>query len=291
MTDFIFFSSSQFGLPLLQKLQENFHLKAVISQPDKPQGRKQILTPTPISLYAQQHNLPLYTPEALTSSFIAYLPSATFGFLFAYGKLIPPNLINFFPKGIINLHPSLLPKYRGPSPVRTAIMECQEETGYSLMLLEEKLDSGPILYQEQVLISPTDNWQTLTKKIINHSLSNLIHIINNYLNKRITPLPQDHSQASYTQKINHQKAFLKAELAPHQAECFIRAMAPSPLAHITVRIKGEDKELKIHRAKVSKNLLQPEIVQLEGKNPVTWKQFLEGYPQAKFSYPHLAYLQ
>ncbi len=290
MTKFVFFSSSKFGLPLLEELQKEFEVAAIISQPDKPQGRKQLLTPTPISEYALTQNITLYRPKKITPQLPHQLPQTEFAFLFAYGKIIPPYLLNFFPKGIINLHPSLLPKYRGPSPVRSALIDCQKETGYSLMLLEEELDSGPILFQEKVPISATDNWQSLTEKIINRALPQLNSIIKKYLQGKIHLQTQDHSQASYTKKISHQTAFLTAEIEPTKAVCFIRAMSPYPGAYIFVEVKGKRKELKIHQATTVNNLLKPQIVQLEGKKPVSWKQFLDGYPQAKFSYPRLAYL-
>ncbi len=290
MTKFVFFSSSKFGLPLLKKLQKEFALAAIISRADKPKGRKQVPTPTPISEYALKQSIPLYRPKKITPQLIYQLPQTEFAFLFAYGKIIPYYLLNFFPKGIINLHPSLLPKYRGPSPVRSALIDCQKETGYSFMLLEKELDSGPILFQEKVPISATDNWQSLTEKIVGRALPQLNSIIRKYLQGKIHPKPQDHSQASYTKKITHQTAFLAAETEPTKAVCLIQAMSPYPGAYISVQINNQKRELKIHQATAVNNLLKPQIVQLESKKPVSWKQFLDGYPQAKFSYPRLAYL-
>lgn len=278
---FIFFSSSKEAIPIFQELAKHFQPVLIISQPDKPQGRHLVLKPSPMSEYGQNNKIPVLKPKKLGDDFLKLLPRADFGFLFAYGKIIPQNLLNFFPHGIINLHPSLLPKYRGPSPVRQALLDCQKETGYSLMLLDKKMDHGPILYQEKVKISSADTWLSLSRKIIKKGRSRLMEVINGYLDNKIKARVQNDKLATYTAKISKRNGLLDLNLSAEKADCFIRAMSPWPGAFIWLEINGRKKRLKIHKAYIEKNKLNLEIVQLEGKKLVTWKQFIEGYPNFK----------
>ncbi len=283
---FVFFGSPSPAALVLKKLASYFQPLLCITQPDKPAGRHQIITPTPVAQTATQLNIPTIKPIKLNHHTLTTLqqlqPSPTFGFLFAYGKIIPKSIIDFFPKGIINLHPSLLPRYRGPSPVRQALLDCQTTTGFSLMLLDEQLDHGPIIYQQKIPISSTDNHQTLLNKIITTSLPLLPQIITQYLQGKITLTPQDHSQATYTPIIRKSHGQINWKLPDEKLACFIRAMNPWPGAFTFVKIKNQIKRLKIIQAHLNQdNKLQIDIVQLEGKKPVTWKQFLYGYPNAQ----------
>ncbi len=283
---FVFFGSPSPAALILEKLAAHFKPLLCITQPNKPVGRHQTITPTPVAQTAAQLDIPVIKPTKLNHHTLSTLyqlqPPPTFGFLFAYGKIIPKSIIDFFPKGIINLHPSLLPQYRGPSPVRQALLDCQTTTGFSLMLLDEQLDHGPIIYQHKIPISPTDNHQTLLNKIITTSLPFLPKIITQYLQNRIIPVPQNHSQATYTKLVRKSDGQINWNLPDKKLDCFIRAMNPWPGAFTFVKIKNQIKRLKIIQAHLDQNnKLQIDIVQLEGKKPVTWKQFLHGYPNAQ----------
>ncbi|NOY15241.1 MAG: methionyl-tRNA formyltransferase [bacterium] len=283
---FVFFGSPWQAVVLLKHLTQHFQPALVITQPDKPAGRGQTTAPTPIAQAAEQLNIPTIKPARLNQKTLQTLqqlnPRPAFGFLFAYAKIIPKPILDFFPKGIINLHPSLLPAYRGPSPVRQALLDCQKTTGFSLIKLDEQMDHGPIIYQQSVPILADDTHQTLLDKIIKASLANLAPIINQYLTGQIHPKPQNHSQATYTKRTTKKDGLINWALPDQQLDCFIRAMTPWPGAWTFIKLNNIKKRLKILKAHLdSGQKLQIDIVQLEGKKPVTWKQFLSGYPQAE----------
>src|SRR3989344_2568720 len=144
----IYFGSSAFGLPSLDWLWRNTELVAVITTPDKPVGRKQELVASPIKKWAVEHNIPLLQPDKLkTGGFKEQLTkmSPDVGFLASYGRILPQDIIDIPKKGIVNLHPSLLPKYRGATPIQSAILAGEEKTGVSLIVLDSELDHGPVI--------------------------------------------------------------------------------------------------------------------------------------------------
>ena len=127
----IFFGTSEFAVPALEALQkEGYEIVAVITTPDEPAGRKQELTPSPVKLAAQRLSLPILQPATLKDTAI---PKADLGVVAAYGKIIPQTIIDAFPLGIINIHPSLLPKYRGASPIQYALLNGEKKTGVAIM--------------------------------------------------------------------------------------------------------------------------------------------------------------
>lgn len=150
--DIVFFGTSQFSNIVLEKLI-NFSCKPslVITVPDKPMGRKQIITPPPVKLLALKHKIPLLQPKTLKNY---QLPTTNYqlGIVAAYGKLIPKEILDIPKYGTLNIHPSLLPKYRGPSPLQNTILNDDKETGVSIMLLDEEMDHGPIIKNQKLKI-------------------------------------------------------------------------------------------------------------------------------------------
>jgi methionyl-tRNA formyltransferase len=157
----IFFGTPEISVYFLEKLKElGFLFDLIITNPDKPVGRKQILTPPPVKKWAEKNNIDFLQPEKIDNDFFKELERRGFAapqknnffFVLAYNKILPKKLLEIPSLGVVNLHPSLLPKYRGPSPIISAILDDQKETGFSLMLLDEKMDHGPILAQEKIKI-------------------------------------------------------------------------------------------------------------------------------------------
>lgn len=312
MTKLIFFGTPDYVLPVLEKLhQSGFKVAAVVTQPPKPVGRKQILTPSAVAWWAKEHDISVFdkSPKELVEPLKNL--GAEVGVLAAYGRIFPEEILDIFPKGIVNIHPSLLPKYRGASPVEAAIASQDKETGYTIMLLEEDVDAGSILYQAKEKILDDDTKVSLRNMLFLKSATQLPKVLNEYLENMIEPKEQDHEKATYTTLIEKEYGlippkYIQAALqgvtlqdqwiipfiknfsqkpSPSAVEHFIHALYPWPGAHTPVRLtalEGQTKKLKIIKAHLENEKLVLDQVQLEGKNPVSWKQFCQGYPKARF---------
>ena len=284
----IFFGSEENSLLVLKKIATLPYLKitAVITPPPQPQGRKKIITPTPVHLWAQKQSIKVFSPSSITSKTIAAIKKEKpqLGVLAAYGKIIPLSLIKIFPQGIINIHPSFLPQWRGPTPVETALLSGAKKTGVSLFLLDEKIDHGPLLAQKRIKISPQDNQLTLSQRLFNQGAALLKQILKAYLQGQIKPSPQNHHRATYTRKLSRQDGFIdqndlqKALKNGHQAakiERKTRAFHPWPGTYTLVG-HPSPKRLKILKARLSKDkkLILTQI-QLEGKQPLSSPQSIK----------------
>lgn len=214
--------------------------------------------------------------------------SADVGVLASYGKILTTQEVMAPRLGILNIHPSLLPKYRGATPVPAAILAGEKETGVTIIKLDEKVDHGPVVAQIKLAIEPTDTSQTLLAKAFTVGAAELLKILPTYLAGKIELRPQDHAQATFTKRLTREDGQIDWQNPPEYLERFIRAMFPWPGAWTEVKVKRdtryEIRRLKILRAHLEKSShpsrlssLVIDQVQLEGKNPVTWKQFCEGY--------------
>lgn len=216
------------------------------------------------------------------------------GVVASFGSLIPEKIINWPKMGLLNLHPSLLPKYRGPTPVPSAILNNEKETGLTIIKVDKEIDHGPIVHQFKKAIKPDETSDDLLKRLFKASAEALVTLLPDYLEEKIKLQEQDHEQATFTEKLNRDDGKIDWSKPVDYQERFIRAMFSWPgawgeikLEHITKSIeqKTNTKRLKILKAHLEKQKLVLDLVQLEGKKPVTWKQFLEGYPQASWLSP------
>ena len=284
----IFFGSEENSLLVLKRIATFPFLKvtAVVTPPPQPQGRKRIITPTPVHLWAQEQSIKVFSPPSITNEIIKAIKKEKpqLGILAAYGKIIPSSLIKIFPKGIINIHPSLLPQWRGPTPVETALLSGAQKTGVSLFLLDEKIDHGPLLVQKRIKISPQDNQLTLSQQLFNQGAALLKQHLKAYLQGQIKPSPQNHHQATYTRKLSRQDGFINSEDlqkalrgSPQaiEIERKIRALYPWPGTYTLVG-HPSPKRLKILKARLSKDkkLILTQI-QLEGKQPLSSPQSIK----------------
>ena len=209
------------------------------------------------------------------------------GVLASYGKILSPEILVIPKYGILNIHPSLLPKYRGASPVQTVILAGDKETGVSIIKMDEKVDHGPIVAQFTEKILPADTAESLYLRLFAGGTEVLLTILPTYLKDQIELRQQNHSQSTHTKKLSREDGKIDWKWSPEKIERHVRAMHPWPGAFTNVKIKNQiSKRLKIlkaHLERLSPNTcrLIPDLVQLEGKKPVTWKQFCEGYPEAK----------
>lgn len=275
MAKIVFFGTPDYVIPVLESLKSAGHkISAVVTQPDKPVGRKQVLTPSPTKLWATVNKIPVFTD-------FAGLPKADLGIVAAYGRIIPKFLIFNFKFSILNVHPSLLPKYRGASPVQAAIIAGDKQTGVTIMRLDEELDHGPIVSQFSEEIHADDTTGTLRARLFQKAAEVLVTILPAYLEGRTELREQEHKKATFTKILKKEDGKIDWKKKPAEIERFIRAMDPWPGAWTLLRLSssGQAKRLKILKAHLEEGKLVPDLVQLEGKNPVSWKQFKQGYPE------------
>ncbi len=208
-----------------------------------------------------------------------------FAILISYGKIVPSRIIELFPKGILNIHPSMLPKLRGPSPIKSAILENYPTTGVSIMLLDREMDHGPILAQREIGLSPqvaTD--QELGDELLKTGALMLGEILENYLSGKTEPREQNHDLASFSRKFNAEDGLIEKSLILGQsrqddvalAERKVRALNPEPGTYCLLDTDRGQKRLKILEATVADGKLLPILVQPAGKKPMDWDSFLRG---------------
>lgn len=202
----VFFGTEDFSAEILQGLIDaQFSIEAVITKPDFKKGRGRKLQPPAVKTVAEQHRIPVFALTNRQSIMEAVQQtSAQTGTLASFGKIIPPEAIKAFSNGIINVHPSLLPKYRGPSPIETAILNGDPATGVSIMELVDEVDAGDIYSQVVVKLSGRETKAELYQRLAKTSTDLLIKTLNQ-IKTGLKPTPQNHDQASFT------KLFLKTD--------------------------------------------------------------------------------
>lgn len=213
----------------MERLKDKISL--VITKPDKPQGRGLKLKPSPVKSKALELNIPVLSPEKL-NEIKDKLSGFDLGVVVAYGLIIPKKIIDMFPKGIINLHPSLLPKYRGPAPIQWAILNGDEETGVSIIYLTEELDAGDIILQERVKIFPEDTTETLSERLSVIGAEVLERAIGLIETGSTNPIPQELlGNVSYAPKIDPEMGKIIWDAKSRDIVNKIRALIPWPKAY------------------------------------------------------------
>jgi methionyl-tRNA formyltransferase len=281
-----FFGTPSYVLPVLTALHRKYvtgpgrsPIVAVVTQSPKPTGRKQILAYSPIDKWAHDHKIEIFYSAG---DFLKNPVEADFGVCAAYGEIIPQSVINFFPKGILNIHPSLLPKYRGASPVQSAIVNGETETGVTIIKMDEKMDHGPIISQFKEEIDPADTGESLRKRLFEKSAEVLIELIDPYLKGKIKPRVQNDEEATFTKIVKREDGLVSLDKDdPEIIERKSRAYSPWPGIWTLLRLpgaaEGPSRRLKILKLHLDNGKLILDEVQLEGKNPVKWKQFEDAY--------------
>lgn len=228
----IFMGSATFATPSLQSLMSNkYDISAVYTQPDKKTGRGQQLMACAVKRYALSQGLKVVQPEtfkdpAEVENLRALKPDLIV--VAAYGQILPESVLQIPVYKCINIHPSLLPRYRGPSPVSAAILNGDDVTGVTIMLVEKKVDSGPVLAQKETKIADEDTTETLTEKLALLGAEMLIEVIPGWIEGKIQPKPQDESRASHTRMASKEDGRLNWELPAVQLWRMVRAYYPWP---------------------------------------------------------------
>jgi methionyl-tRNA formyltransferase len=244
----------EFAVPSLKALHESHHhITLVVTQPDRPKGRGRNVIQPPIKTIASNLNLPIIQLQSLkTKEFEDLVTSLKPDFIIvvAFGQILTEKILSFPRLGTINVHASLLPKYRGPAPINWAIINGEHETGVTTMLMEKELDTGDILLTAKEPITAQDTAQALHDRLAAIGAKLLVKTIEAFVNDTIRPTPQDHSKATYAPLLNKSNGQLNWKKPAKTLELFIRGMTPWP-GTFTFH---ENNRLKIYKAiPVSKN--------------------------------------
>ena len=277
-----FFGTPHLAVLVLIELEKNALLPVVIiTNPDAPRGRKMVLTPPPVKVWAEERNIPVLQPVSLRSdsSVAEYLKANAIDLcvVVAYGKIIPKDILDIPKYGTLNVHPSLLPKLRGASPVRSAILEDMRETGVTVMLLDEELDHGPILAQEIVSIEKKA-WplrgQVLDTLLAEKGGELLAETIPEWVAGGITPIPQNHSEATFCTKITKEMGEINLTADAYQNLLKIRAFDGWPGTYFFTERNGKRIRVKIVDAELNPDTsLNITRVIPEGKNEMSYADF------------------
>lgn len=272
-----FFGSPQFAVDVLEGLKEHGVLPSlIISQPDKPAGRKLIMTPPEAKIWAEANNISTFQPQTLRSpETVQALKDEGSWDLFivaAYGKIIPQNILDIPKYGTLNVHPSLLPKLRGASPIQSAILE-EHETGVTIMLMDADMDHGPILAQEKTNISWPPKASELEHVTAAQGARMLADIIPKFVAGKLTPQEQDHTGATFTKKIEKEDGQIDLADDPEKNFRKIQAFDLWPRTYFFTERNGVKIRVVITDATLENGKLVIKKVIPEGKKEMDYKVF------------------
>jgi methionyl-tRNA formyltransferase len=299
----IFMGTAELSYASLEKLMANFQIAAVATQPDKPKGRELKLQSSPVKILAEKLKLPILQPaKARDEKFISELRELKPDLIVvvAYGQILPQSILDLPKFGCLNVHTSLLPKYRGASPIQSAILNGENETGVTIMKMDAGLDTGAIISQARTPILPEDNSQTLHDRLAQLGADLLVETIPDYVAGNILPKPQPAEGASYAAKIKKEDGKIDWNEPAEKILNRLRAFTPWPGAFTFLKTEEKSQLLKIWKAEVSgnngqagtvlsadkngivvaceKNALRILELQREGGRRLTVQEFLAGNP-------------
>ena len=280
-------------------ISAGYKVVAVIAQPDRPVGRKKVLEPVPTKVVAEKYNIPVYQPVKIRKEydFVNELNPDVIITL-AYGQIVPQGLLDIPTYGCINLHGSLLPKYRGAAPIQYALMNNEKETGMTLMKMVKEMDAGEMYDVEKVEISPLDNSTSLFKKMGDAALRLILRALPLYLEGKLPGIPQDESQVTFAPSIKPEEEKLDLNKSKEQLFGLIRALSDAPGAYLYL----DELKFKIYQSEIISNEMIGEVgeivkadkkglylqtkngllsllsVQLEGKKRMDYMSFINGQP-------------
>lgn len=307
MRKIIFFGTQDWSAKLLEHLIQDafFEVALVVTQPDQTVGRKKILSPPPVKSVAQEAEIPVLQPNRLRDpKFLAQLAAvgANFAVVIAYGRLLPPELIALFPRGIINVHPSLLPLWRGPSPVQAALAHGDAVSGVTIMKIDAQMDHGPLLSQKEIPLSKAETFGSFMEKVVDVSEPLLVETLKKFVQGMIAPLEQSHEKATVCRLLTRDDGHIDWQQPVEQIERMVRAYHPWPGTWTMFKHHQKNIRIKILSGVVfSFSSAHPpgtlfeheghllvatsdqafEIISLqpEGKEPMLGSAFLSGYQE------------
>jgi methionyl-tRNA formyltransferase len=296
----IFFGSTDFSLPALTELSEHFEVAAVVTETDKLAGRGNKLTISPIKMFALDRHIEFFQPDKVKNNtkFLEEIKTIDPDLIVvsAYGKILPKELLEIPKLGCLNIHPSLLPKYRGASPIQTALLNGDTETAVSFMLMDEGMDSGAILMQKKQAIAPTDDYNTLSEKFSQLSADLIADVITSYSAGKTAPKAQNEADATFCKMIAKEDGKIDWTKPANEVANQIRAFIRWPGSFTTFNGKKldilkasavETNETAVPGTVIKQNneiavicgkgALVLKQLKLEGKKECDAKAFVNGY--------------
>lgn len=287
MINFVFFGTPQLSADILERLkQDDFLPSLIVTNPDKPVGRKHILTPSPVKLWAKKNSIPILQPESTSDpAFTKQLATSNYELfvVVAFGSILTKEVLAIPEKGSLNLHYSLLPKYRGASPVETAILNDDKDVGVSILLLDEKMDHGPVVADRRLEIQDSGfmildqriTWPPTAeelRKVFNMMGGDLLaETIPRFMAGEIVPIEQDHSKATYTKKIAKEDGEIKLEDDGCKNYLKYQAYKTWPGTFFYITMDGKKTRIKITEASFKDGKFIIERVIPEGKKETDYK--------------------
>lgn len=290
----VFFGTRQFAATILEGILKRHiaDVGLVLTQPDRPVGRSQELRPSPVKLLAQKHGIPIQQPESL-KTYTLNAKRYTLAIVAQYGLLIPKHILEAFPHGVLNVHTSLLPKYRGASPIQTAILHGDAETGVTIMKMDEGLDTGPILLQKKLDLEPNDTSPEVEAKLADLGVDALEEAVPAYLSGALQPRKQESEKATMTRELKRDDGRVDWQKSAMHIYNQYRALTPWPgiwtefkgkrlkllaiaPAHLTV--PAGKMEIVNHRLffGCGEGSIEALAVQMEGGKPMDAGAFIRG---------------
>ncbi len=278
---FAFFGTPKFGEAVLNELEKaGFLPSLVITAKDKAQGRKMQITPPPVKVWAKARGIPVLQPTNLSDSdFLQQLKATNYKLFIvaSYGKIIPKEILDIPEFGSLNVHPSLLPKLRGASPIESVILE-EENTGVSIMLIDEKMDHGDVIVQKKI---ETEEWPPYFEDLENTLAKEggilLAETIPLWLSGKVKAQEQDHSKATFTKKIKKEDGLIDLRDSAEKNLRKIRAFSEWPGSYFFIEHKGKKTRVIVKKAHISEGKLVIDKVLPEGKKEMSAEEFRRGY--------------
>lgn len=298
----VFMGTPDFSTSILEMLIESYEVVAVVTQPDRPVGRKRTLTPPPVKKVAMAHDVPVYQPEKLSDSkTLNTLLNMEYDLIVtaAFGQLLPKALLDHPKYGAVNVHASLLPKYRGGAPIHQAIIDGESETGVTIMYMVERLDAGDMIAQQALPIEDQDNVGTMHDKLSTLGTKLLSDTLPSVLNGTNPRTAQDDAKASFASNIQREDEWIDWLQDARTIFNHIRGLSPWPVAST----RFDDKVMKIYAADIVKDMtgeagkiirttkkqiivgtgssesIALKEIQLAGKKRMPTANFLSGYQE------------
>lgn len=307
----VYFGTPTFSASFLSALLNDafFDVVGLVCQPDEPVGRKKVLTAPPTKeLFQQAHpDRPVFQPTKLKDETfqneLAALHADAF-VIVAYGRIIPQALLSLPKLGNVNVHPSLLPLWRGPSPMQAALAAGDKETGISIMLIDAEMDHGPLLAQQHITLAPNETLTSLTERVTTEGAPLLLAELKKLAQGTTTPQEQDHTRATFCKLLTKENGIVTPAHTAEEIERFTRAYSPWPGVRTTLVLEnGEQQDVKLHTVHITPTHLPAGTIAIESgklllgaastalevltlqpatKNILTAKEYLQGYKPQTF---------
>jgi methionyl-tRNA formyltransferase len=303
----LFMGTPHFAVPALQILLDHgLSIAGVVTQPDRPRGRGRLLTPPPVKVFAETHGLPVFQPEKIREEdflriFRKLAPDLVV--VAAFGQILPHEMLIQPQYGCINIHPSLLPQYRGSAPIQWSLIRGEKVTGVTIMRLNEGVDSGDILLQEEVIIAEEETFASLHDRLAEIGARMLYQTIEMLMDNSIRPIPQDHAKATLAPRLKKEDGLINWRMNVREILALIRGLSPDPGAYTYIDGKKltifaasgvisppTDPPGTIHIPQKGKltisagnGIISPLDIQAENKKRMSIQNFLQGYRMKKES--------